>query len=232
VVEGGRAGWGAERVERVLALSGGASLPLALGVWPGASYRVISTAEDDADAPLRRLQVEMRMAESALAREAAAEAGTLVVADGPLRFDDRGGGAVGYVKRFFDRHDVPLAALAALPPGTRSPLIAIRSGGFSRYTWFVRLAANGPADFDLAGLVRIEVADGVGLDAARRLADGTALRLPGLAPSRCRDPRAPQNLLPIGALEAKLRRLLGDARLARRRIAGALAPAAVEALHA
>jgi hypothetical protein len=222
VLSDGRAGWGSERVERVLALSGGVSVPGVLAVSPGAAYRPLSAAADDPDAPLRRLQEEMRLAESALARECSAD-GTLVVADGPLRFGDRGGCAVGYVKRFFQRHDVPLSALAALPPGTRSPLFAINGNGFSRYSWFVRLAPRGPADFDLAGLARLEVSEAVGLAAARQLADGTSLRLPGFAPTRARDPRAPQNLLPIGALESRLRRLMGDPVLARRRIEAALA---------
>lgn len=217
IVQGGRAAWGPERIERVLALSGGVSAPGAQEIAPGVTYRPVSAPEDDPDAPLQRLQEEMRMAESALARDIAAD-GTLVVADGPLRFDDHRGAAVGYVKRFFERHGVSLAALASLPPGTRSPLLAITGRGFSRYSWFVRLAPRGPADFDLAGLVRLEVSDGVGLQAARRLADGTALRLPDFAPSRSRDPRAPQNLLPIGALESRLRRAMGDPLLARRRI--------------
>ncbi len=230
VVEEGRAGWGIERLGRVVALSAGVSLPAAQAVAEGVSYRPISAAEDDPDAPLRRLQEEMRLAESALARDMAAGEGTLVVADGPLRFDDHSGAAVGYVKRFFERHGVSLAALASLAPGTRSPLLAINGRGFSRYSWFVRLAARGPADFDLAGLARLEVSDAVGLEAARRLADGTALRLPHFAPTRTRDPRAPQNLLPIGALESRLRRSMGDPVLARRRIETFLAHP--EVLHA
>jgi hypothetical protein len=229
IVEGGSASWGPERIERVLALSGGMTVASVQEVANGVSYRPVSAAEDDPEAPLRRLQEEMRMAESALARDTAAD-GTLVVADGPLRFDDHRGAAVGYVKRFFERHGVSLAALACLRPGTRSPLLAISGRGFSRYSWFVRLAPRGPADFDLAGLVRLEVSDGVGLQAARRLADGTALRLPDFAPSRSRDPRAPQNLLPIGALESRLRRAMGDPLLARRRIETFLARP--ELLHA
>ena len=51
-----------------------------------------------------------------------------------------------------------------------------------------------------------------------QVADATASCLPRLAPSPGRDPRAPQNLLPIGALEGALRRRLGDARLVRRHI--------------
>ncbi len=223
IVEAGRATWGPEAIGRVLALSGGVSVPGAIEIGPGVTYRPVSAAEDDPDAPLRRLQEEMRLAESALGRRIADDDGTLVVADGPLRFDDHRGAAVGYVKRFFERHGVALSFLAALRPGTRSPLLAITGHGFSRYSWFVRLAPRGPADFDLAGLARLEVSDAVGLEAARRLADGTALRLPEFAPTRSRDPRAPQNLLPIGALESRLRRTMGDPQIARRRIEAFLA---------
>jgi hypothetical protein len=223
-IEDGRARWAGERVERVLSFSSGFSLgdPVAV-TTSGFSYRPISTSDSDPDAPLRRLQTEMRTAESALARDCALDAATLVIADGPLRFDDAQGAAVGYVKRFFQRHGAPLDALAALEPGTRTPLLALSGGGFARYTWFVRLAERGPAELDLAGLVRLEVSDAVGLETARALADGSAARLPAFAPSRSRDPRAPQNLLPIGALESRLRRLMGDPLLARRRIETLLA---------
>lgn len=224
VVEAGRpAAWGACRVSRVLALGAGASLPESYVVPSGAAYRPVSAADDDPDAPVRRLQEEMRLAEETLGEEESRAPGTLVVADGPLRFRDARGSAVGYVKRLFERHGVPLPVLAALLPGTRTPLIALEGDRFRRYTWFLRLAARGPADFDLAGIVRLEVAETVGLDAAKRLADGTARRLPGFAPSRQRDPRSPQNLLPIGALEQRLRREMGDPALARRHIETALA---------
>src|SRR5262245_8997658 len=84
VIEGGRARWGTERIERVLALSGGASVPGVLHVHPGACYRPVSTAAEDADAPLRRLQDEMRDSESRVGREWSSAEDTLVVADGPL----------------------------------------------------------------------------------------------------------------------------------------------------
>ena len=230
LVDQSGARWGHELVERVLALSGGLSLAESVSVAPAAIYRPLSTAECDPDAPLRRLQAEMRNAESILARHTSGDGETLVVADGPLRFDDAGGAAVGYVKRLIQRHGAPLSALAALTPGTRTPLLALSGAGFNRYSWFVRLAVRGPADLDVAGIVRLEVSDAVGRDGAQRLADGSAAHLPRFAPTRSRDPRAPQNLLPIGALEARLRRLMGDPLLARRRIETRLARP--EVLHA
>jgi hypothetical protein len=67
------------------------------------------------------------------------------------------------------------------------------------------------------------VSQTVGRDEAIRLADLTGALLPRFVPPRSRDPRSPQNLVPIGALEQHLRRGLGDARLIHRRLATRLA---------
>ncbi len=214
-------------IERILVIGGGESLPNPIRVGGALVYRPVSTAKPDADAPLGRLQEEMRLAEERLARQLANRDGTLVVADGPLTFADPvRGSAVGYIKRIFLLYiDTPLLeVLAALPPGARSPLFGLKTPErFARYSWFLRLAQAHPGESDLAGIVRLEVSDAVGFEAARRLANDTAGLLPRFVPSRGRDPRAPQNLLPIGALESQLRRRLGDARLVRRRIATVIA---------
>jgi hypothetical protein len=232
-VADGAARLGDAHIDRILVLDSGESAPETVEIGPALAYRPVSVAACDPLAPLARLQEEMRLAEEQRARELAARGDALVVADGPLTFADPArGGALGYVKRLFELYLDPslLGVLAALPAGARTPLFALRSARrFARYSWFLRLAAAAPGETDLAGLVRLEVADAVGVEAARRLADATASFLPRFAPSRGRDPRAPQNLLPIGALETQLRRRLGDPRLIRRRIAARLAR---EAAHA
>ena len=236
--EDGRAAIVEARAERVLALGAGLSLPAAVHVSPALAYEPLSTSETKPDAPLARLQEAMRAAEEALAQRLAQQGDTLVVCDGPLRpsaFAGHGAGTtLGYVKRLFETYLDPalLRVVARLPAGARTPLIALRAPQrFARLAWFLRLAAPHPGDIDLAGLVRLEVRDGVGVEAARRLADATARLLPRFAPSRGRDPRAPQNLLPIGALEQHLRRLLGDPRVVRRHIEAVLrAPRRVEEL--
>jgi hypothetical protein len=63
-----------------------------------------------------------------------------------------------------------------------------------------------------------EISGAKGLEEARRLADASAAHLPGFASDPAHDPRAPQNLHPIGALESHLRHRLGDALLVRRAI--------------
>jgi hypothetical protein len=82
----------------------------------------------------------------------------------------------------------------------------------------VRLARPQVADSELAGIARLEVSEAVGIETALRLANASTVILPLFVPSRWRDPRSPQNLLPIGALEASLRRHMGDGRLIRRHI--------------
>lgn len=210
-----------EHVVRLAVTSGGVALPVALDVARALSYHPHSTERTEPDAPLRALHEAMRAHEERLARElATGEA--LVVVDGPLTFaDPERGAAVGFVKRLFRLYlDGPQLKIAErLAVGQRTPLFALsNTRRFDRYSWFLRLAPQPAGTTELAGVVRLEVAAVVGRDAARRLADLTAHTLPRFAPSRARDPRAPQNLLPIGAIEAHLRRRLGDARLIRRHL--------------
>jgi hypothetical protein len=225
----GAVAWSDARIDRLVVTGAGEALPRPVVVDPTLVYRPVSTEDPSPDGPLKRIQEEMRGAEERLARALVERAaapvereGALVVVDGPLTFEEPGRGkVVGYVKRLFRLYLPPehLAVLARLAAGTRTPLFALRSTRrFARFSWFLRLARPQGAHSDLAGIVRLEVSETVGREEAQRLADRTAAALPAFAPPRTRDPRAPQNLLPIGALEAQLRRRLGDARLTRRRI--------------
>jgi len=171
---------------------------------------------------MRALQDDMRAEEERLGRDLANADDTLVVADGPLTFEEASRSPVlGYIKRIFKLY-LPrerLGLLAALRAGERTPLFALRaSRRFARFSWFARLADPHPGASDLASIVRLEVSEVVGVDEARRLADASTAVLPRFVPSRWRDPRSPQNLLPIGALETMLRRQMGDSRLIRRHI--------------
>lgn len=209
-------------VGRLAVVGAGESLPNPVSPMPGLTYQPLSTADAEADGPLRAIHNEMRGAEERLAHTLSDHEDTVVVADGPLTFEDPVRGAVvGYIKRLFKLYlpENRQHVLARLTTGTRTPLFGLRATRrFARYAWFIRLAPRQLADSELSGIVRLEVSDSIGVDAAKRLADATAFLLPKFAPPRSRDPRSPQNLLPIGALEAKLRRRLGDARLIRRHI--------------
>ena len=63
------------------------------------------------------------------------------------------------------------------------------------------------------GVVRCEASGQLPLDDVRMIADRTAAVLPLVASEAHLDPRAPQNLVPIAALEHELRHRMGDARL-------------------
>ncbi len=136
----------------------------------------------------------------------------LVVVDGPLSGRQHVDGTVGMVKT----HEV-----AYLPPelhrlvgtlgaGERTPIFTIGSQ-WSRHSWYLRLP--GGADAPWAGVVRVECSTEVAVPAACALADTVGVTLGRYASEPYKDPRAPQNLYPIGGLERELRRRLGDARL-------------------
>lgn len=223
----GRASFGREDLGRLLIFGSGQAPPYPVAVSPGLIYQPLSVAEEDPDAPLRGLHSEMRRAEERLARALADDRQVLVVADGPLNISEQTPGrVVGFVKRLFklylDAEHLPV--LRALPCGTRTPVFLIKSAGrFARYSWFMRIGNRLAVESDTTGLVRLEVAEGLGLEEATRLAALTTAIIPAFVPSRSRDPRAPQNLVPIGALESHLRHSLGDARLIHRRLATLLA---------
>jgi hypothetical protein len=222
----GRAVFGEERRGRLIVFGSGQVPPSPLDLAPALVYAPHSVPEEDADAPLKGIHNEMRVVERQLAREHAAPE-RVVVADGPLApGETTAGHVVGFVKRLFKLY-VPadqLVVLRALPMAARTPLFLIAANDrFSRYSWFVRLGPRLPIESDFTGLVRLEVSGTVGKEEAVRLADLMTALLPRFVPSRTRDPRAPQNLVPIGALEQHLRRGLGDARLIHRRLATRLA---------
>lgn len=223
----GHATFGEAEHGRLIIFGSGEQPPAAVALSRGLVYQPRSVADDDPDAPLRGLHAEMRTAEECLARRLAADDRLLVLADGPLSIgDSTPGRVVGFVKRLFKLYLGPdhLPVLRGLPRGTRTPVFLIRSAGrFSRYSWFTRIANRLAVESDFTGLVRLEVAEAFGAAEAVRLADLTTQLLPRFVPSRSRDPRAPQNLVPIGALEQHLRHGLGDARLIHRRLATLLA---------
>lgn len=136
----------------------------------------------------------------------------LIVVDGPLSHARDIENAVGYIKTQKVQY-LPMElrqVLTALPAGYRTPLF-LTTTSWSRFSWYVRLANHaGPA----GGLVRCEIdADTSGADAAR-VATRVSATLPRYASARHKDPRAPQNLYPIGGLERELRHRLGDRELA------------------
>ncbi|HWH14585.1 MAG TPA: hypothetical protein VNT51_07550 [Miltoncostaeaceae bacterium] len=151
----------------------------------------------------------------------------LVVLDGRLSFlRDPRGPVIGAVKSHHAQYleDEPAQVVGALRVGQRTPLFAI---GDDRFSWYQRLPGVGESGW--SGILRGEVARAFGLDTARRLADRATAALPRFAGRPHRDPRAPQNLMPVMAMEGRLRHRLGDRRLAFRALRIAAARAELEA---
>lgn len=168
--------------------------------------------------PLQGLQNAMRAAEAQLASDTLARGrADLVVCDGPLTYFSAGP-AVGMIKRQARSYlDAPRTrVLSLLAVGERTPIFTLGEQRLERYAWYLRLAARRPIDGEMASIVRLEVATEGGLRAARDLAQLTGAILPRFAPRPGQDPRAPQNLHPISALEGVLRHRLGDGALVRR----------------
>jgi hypothetical protein len=167
------------------------------------------------------IQQRMGALEAAVTRRAGGA--ELLVVDGPLSHAREIENAVGYIKTQKVQY-LPLdlrQVLTSLPAGYRTPLF-LTTTSWSRYSWYLRLANHaGPA----GGLVRCEIgADMSGSDAAR-VATRVSATLPRFASARHKDPRAPQNLYPIGGLERELRHRLGDKELAMRALSRASAAA-------
>ena len=136
----------------------------------------------------------------------------LLVVDGPLRGRTHLDRTVGYIKTHHASY-LPAeqaAVVAALMPGQRTPAFTMGTS-WRRNSWYLQLP--GTLGVPWSGVVRLECSAELPLADVTELADLTAGILPPLASSPHKDPRAPQNLVPIGGLERDLRHRLGDQQL-------------------
>jgi uncharacterized protein len=175
----------------------------------GVRYAPYAVADTDADTLVRGMTEQMRSLEKVIADSVDAD---LVVIDGPLSGQRHAVSAVGLIKthqRAYLEED-ERRTVSELGAGERTPLF-LTVTSFSRYSWYLRLP--GPLGHPWTGIVRCEVSGALPTSAARDLARLTQATLPKFASSPHRDPRAPQNLTPIGSLERLLRHRLGDALL-------------------
>lgn len=149
----------------------------------------------------------------------------LLVVDGPLRGRTHLDRTVGYIKTHHASY-LPAgqaAVVASLVPGQRTPAFTMGTS-WRRNSWYLQLP--GTPGVPWSGVVRLECSADLPPAEVTRLADLTARLLPPLASSPHKDPRAPQNLVPIGGLERELRHRLGDQQLLYRALrAAANAPA-------
>ncbi len=213
-------------VERLAVFGNGAGAPIP--VTELMRYRSESVPDSDPGMLIKRFHGAMRKAEARLS-EQLAQGGTFVVADGPIN-DLSATEKVGYIKS----HRAPYLSPTNTPvigrvrAGQRTPLFVIGKGGqYERYSWYQRLA-DIPGGHSWTGIVRCELSSALPIDAAVSIADRTAALLPLVASEGHVDPRAPQNLVPIAALEKELRRRLGDQGFVYRALRSAVAESRVE----
>ncbi len=166
---------------------------------------------------MSELEVEL----AARWRELSGSEDDLLVVDGPLRGRTHVARTVGYVKTHQKSYLQPeqAAVIGALGPGQRSPVFGMGTS-WERRSWYVRLPGSSRAPW--SAVVRLECSADLAVEEAVALADVTASVLPDLASVPHKDPRAPQNLVPIGGLERQLKHRLGDAGLLYRSLRGSL----------
>ncbi len=194
------------------------------GLW---RYRPPRSSRDDPGQLSLELQQVMADLEVVVAAAAAGAATAddelaMVVVDGPIRRShEQIRNAVGHIKTHHHRYLPASVAhvIGELDAGERTPMFAI-GGPLPRLSWYLRLPCS--REHAWSGVVRNEITVRPVADAAR-LADRAAATLPRFASAAARDPRAPQNLTPVGGLESRLRHRLGDATLLYRSLRDALA---------
>jgi hypothetical protein len=214
-----RAEYGDIRVSRLAIF--GSGLVAALPPTEGFAWEGRSVPSEDPEAPMNDLQTRMRRAEGELA-ESLAATGRLVVVDGPLHFvRERDLPVVGYIKTHH-RVLLPPKAHRRVPELQACERTSLFRLGTDRFSCYLRLARPSRDAGPWSGIVRLELPASVGLAAARSTADAISCSLPRYAGVPWRDPRAPQNLQPIGALERELRHRLGDIGLAVRAVRAAV----------
>lgn len=212
------------QVHRMAILSGGRAPDLP-DLPMGIEYRSVAEPDEDPAALVRAFHDAMRRAEAELAEDLA-RSGFFVVADGPL-YEYTDVPKLGYVKSHRRSYlpDTHAAIIGVLPTGHRTPLFTIGEARFRRYSWYLRLADRARGH-SWSGIVRCEASAALDRAGVVVIADRAAAMLPAVGSEPHVDPRAPQNLVPIAALERDLRHRLGDAGLVLRALRSATEAAA------
>jgi uncharacterized protein len=219
-LEGGVAGVVSAAIDRGLFTSAPAPPGVGSGPLRYAGHHVRRGEPTDLVLAVQR---QLQALEVRAASDARQGSDDLLLVDGPLRGRAHLPRTLGYIKTQHSQYlPTPLSAVvASLPHAHRSPVFALGTS-WQRHTWYLRLP--GPSGAAWAGVVRLECSAELAIEQAVALADVSTVLLPRLASSSYKDPRAPQNLIPIAGLERRLRGLLGDSRLLHRSLVKAAVP--------
>jgi len=197
---------------------------------PGLShYQPVEAKRADPASMRSRVTEEMRRLEASLVNRLE---GGVVIVDGQIYQGEESYTAakrlLGYTKTQAAIYlsAAQQALLHELKPYQRTPIFQIPGKAINRpldvFSWYVRLPLKPVYTFyPSASLLRVETICPEPYQASQ-LADLSVSLFCDMASSPAKDPRAPQNLIPIGGLEQWLGRHLGQAEVARRRIMQAL----------
>ncbi len=149
----------------------------------------------------------------------------LLIVDGSLQGRSHLPYALGFDKTHSSRYlpDRLASVVAGLAAGQRTPVFLLGTR-YRHHSWYLRLPE--PISAGWSGIVRIECPADLDIDAVVELAHLSTVCLPRFASVSYKDPRAPQNLIPIAGLERRLRAMLGDSRLLQRSLLRAAASVA------
>jgi hypothetical protein len=229
------------KVERTIAIPGTmppvTTIPCPLGGKNPLIYTPCShsdRAENTRQAPMDLVQQAMLTAEAHLANQLSQDAEGLIIQDGPLRYGSNRTPqrTLGYVKTMAKQYLPPdkLALLWELNIGQRTPIFRIKAQDYkAHWSWYLRsgqveLTPQRLGYHELHGIVRLDMYGDVPIVEVKKMADLSTSLIPEYASHPSRDPRAPQNLTPVGALEKELGRLMGDRALIARRLQQFLRP--------
>jgi hypothetical protein len=195
-------------------------LAIRYGSYP--ARRAAGPGPDQLSLALQQRLSDTEVQLAMLFRKENPDANDLLFVDGPLRGRTHLDRTIGYIKTHHTTYLPPpqAATVAALEPGQRTPAFTMGTS-WRRSSWYLRLPGTPGAPW--SGVVRLECSAELPVPEVRRLADLSAWLLPPLASAPHKDPRAPQNLVPIGGLERELRRRLGDQQLLYRALRSAAA---------
>jgi hypothetical protein len=236
----------ATEVRRIIALGGNLAAPVTVVPCPVSGRGdlkydyCLTSSNNEPDTPSQIVQSamldeELRIANELSLNKELIQENTLIVRDGPLlyRVYQTPYDTIGYVKTMGKAYlkGENAQVLRELKVGDRTPIFRISNTYGSNLSWYLR---SGSKDLnykrlgyhDLHGIIRIDLDGGVPLDRAKAIADQSTYLIPQYASHPTRDPRAPQNLTPVGALEKELGRRMGSRELISRRLREFLASSA------
>jgi uncharacterized protein len=223
------------KIKRAIAIGGNLTPPITCIPCPLGSNTTLrydlclTSSENNPKAALFSIQKAMLEAEARLAEQFNGDRSIFVIRDGPLLYGSykSPGLTMGYVKTMGKQYLTGDAAklLWNLKLGERTPIFSIgKPKSFkSHWSWYLRSGEQNiiPKKLgyhDLHGIVRLDLYSEVPLEKAVEIANLSTILIPEYASHPVRDPRAPQNLTPVGGLEKELGRHMGDKKVVERRI--------------